>query len=549
MKPQQPESRAWQGEEGNMSTSPNKWLMLDLGLLEYRKAWDLQIRLLNARKDGILKQDAALFLEHPPVFTLGRRGGLSNLKVPEEFLNSRAIPVVHVERGGDITYHGPGQLIIYPIVNLKEGRRGVVDFVGALEELMIQTLADWGIRGERNSLNRGVWVGLSKIGSIGIAVRRSISFHGLALNVNTDLDPFSWIHPCGLRGVTVTSMKKVLGRDIPMAEVKKRAALHLQEVFGVELEGSSMRQIDSRLTSPNQVPRQRFPKPPWLKRRIPSGATYQKVRRLLHSAHLHTVCQEACCPNLGECFSQGTATFLILGDRCTRTCRFCAVAHGPVEPLDPGEPSRVAEAVRTMKLRYVVVTSVTRDDLTDGGASVFAETIRKIREKSPGTKVEVLIPDFRGDRQALKAVLAGRPDVLNHNVETVPRLYGSVRPGADYQRSIELLKNAREIDPAIPTKSGLMLGLGERPDEVVQVLNDLLGAGCRILTSGQYLQPSAQHLPVERFVPPEEFEEWRKRALEMGFREVASGPFVRSSYHAQEAYESLCSAPNSNALR
>jgi lipoic acid synthetase len=290
--------------------------------------------------------------------------------------------------------------------------------------------------------------------------------------------------------------------------------------------------------------KKRLPKPPWLKRRIPSGATYQEIQRLLQTTHLHTVCQEARCPNLGECFSQGTATFLILGDRCTRNCRFCAVAHGSVEPLDPGEPFRVAEAVHTMKLRYVVVTSVTRDDLPDGGASVFAETIRKIREKKPETRVEVLIPDFRGDLQSLKTVLEARPDVLNHNVETVPRLYASVRPGAVYQRSIDLLKNAHQMDPSIPTKSGLMLGLGERSEEVQQVLSDLLEAGCRILTLGQYLQPSPEHLPVKRFVPPEEFEEWRKKALEMSFREAASGPFVRSSYHAQEAYESLSSAGN-----
>jgi len=290
--------------------------------------------------------------------------------------------------------------------------------------------------------------------------------------------------------------------------------------------------------------KQKHPKPPWLKRRIPSGATYQEIRKLLQTTDLHTVCQEACCPNLGECFSQGTATFLILGDRCTRNCRFCAVAHGPVEPLDPGEPSRVAEAVHTMKLRYVVVTSVTRDDLADGGASVFAETIRKIREKKPETRVEILIPDFRGDLQSLKTVLEARPDVLNHNVETVPRLYASVRPGAVYQRSIDLLKNAHQMDPSIPTKSGLMLGLGERPEEVQQVLVDLLDACCRILTLGQYLQPSGEHLPVERFVPPEEFEEWRKKALEMGFQEVASGPFVRSSYHAQEAFQSLSSPGN-----
>jgi lipoic acid synthetase len=292
---------------------------------------------------------------------------------------------------------------------------------------------------------------------------------------------------------------------------------------------------------------QRLPKPPWLKRRVPSGATYQEIRGLLQTTQLHTVCQEACCPNLGECFSQGTATFLILGDRCTRNCGFCAVAHGPTEPPDPGEPNRVADAVHTMKLRYAVVTSVTRDDLPDGGASVFAETIRKIREKSPETRVEVLIPDFRGDLQALKTVLEARPDVLNHNVETVPRLYASVRPGAVYQRCIDLLKRASQMDPAVPTKSGLMLGLGEQPEEVQQVLNDLLGAGCRILTLGQYLQPSAEHLPVERFVTPEEFEGWRKKALGTGFREVASGPFVRSSYHAQEAYHALTSTHDSTA--
>ncbi len=294
--------------------------------------------------------------------------------------------------------------------------------------------------------------------------------------------------------------------------------------------------------------KQRLRKPPWLKRRIPSGATYQEIRGLIQERHLHTVCQEACCPNLGECFSQGTATFLILGDRCTRNCRFCAVAHGPVEPPDPGEPPRVAEAVDHMKLRYAVVTSVTRDDLPDGGASVFAETIRRIREKRPETKVEVLIPDFRGDLQSLKIVMEARPDVLNHNVETVPRLYASVRPQAVYQRSIDLLRNAHRLDPSIPTKSGLMLGLGEQPEEVVQVLRDLLDAGCRILTLGQYLQPSSEHLLVERFVMPEEFEEWRKKALQMGFREVASGPFVRSSYHAQEAYQAVSSKPESSTV-
>jgi len=280
-----------------------------------------------------------------------------------------------------------------------------------------------------------------------------------------------------------------------------------------------------------------LPKPPWLKRRIPSGATYQEVRRLLRKGCLHTVCEEASCPNLGECFSQGTATFLILGDRCTRNCRFCAVALGPEGPPDLQEPQRVAEAVSAMALKYVVITSVTRDDLPDGGAGLFAQTIDAVREISPGAMVEVLIPDFQGNDQALEKIMRAGPDVLNHNVETVPRLYPRVRPGAIYERSIRLLRRAREMDPSVPTKSGLMLGLGELDHEMRRTLEDLASAGCRMLTLGQYLQPSKQHLPVERFVPPEAFARWKEIALQAGFKEVASGPFVRSSYHAQELYK------------
>ena len=249
--------------------------------------------------------------------------------------------------------------------------------------------------------------------------------------------------------------------------------------------------------------------------------------------------REACCPNLGECYSRGTATFLILGDRCTRNCSFCAISHGVPLPLDPNEPTRVAEAVEKLGLRYVVITSVARDDLPDGGSGVFSQTIRMIRRRTPGAMVEVLIPDFQGNREALKTVMEGRPDVLNHNIETVLRLYPTVRPGAVYQRSMELLRQARNLDPSIPTKSGFMLGLGETSEEVRQVMRDLLEAGCRILTLGQYLQPSQNHLPVERFIPPEEFEEWKQTGLAMGFAEVASGPFVRSSYHAHELFQAL----------
>jgi len=280
----------------------------------------------------------------------------------------------------------------------------------------------------------------------------------------------------------------------------------------------------------------RNPKPPWLKRRLPSGPVFEEVRMLLNRQQLHTVCQEARCPNQWECFSGRTATFLIMGDLCTRDCRFCAVGHGPREKPDPAEPARVADAAVQLNLEYVVITSVTRDDLPDGGAGCFAETIQAVRRRLPQARVEVLVPDFDGDASALAAVLKARPDVLNHNIETVSRLYARVRPGAGYRRSLELLKNAAGIDPLLPTKSGLMLGLGETSAEVSEALQDLRQAGCRLLTLGQYLQPTPAHLPVIRYVPPREFQRWAAVARDMGFDEVASGPLVRSSYHAQALY-------------
>ena len=284
-------------------------------------------------------------------------------------------------------------------------------------------------------------------------------------------------------------------------------------------------------------PNNRAQKPSWLKRRLPAGPNYERVKALINKSGLHTVCQEAKCPNIWECFSKHTATFMIMGSRCTRSCRFCAIDHGPTTKPDPKEPARVAEAARKMGLSYVVITSVTRDDLPDGGAVFFAQAIQEVRKQIPDALVEVLIPDFQGNRNALKTVLKARPDVLNHNIETVPRLYSTVRPEANYDRSLEVLKQTRQYDRSIPTKSGLMLGLGELPAEISRTLEDLFKAGCRILTLGQYLQPSKQHLQVERFVPPEEFDSWRKTALEIGFSQVAGGPFVRSSYHAKELFQ------------
>jgi len=279
-----------------------------------------------------------------------------------------------------------------------------------------------------------------------------------------------------------------------------------------------------------------MPKPPWLKKRIPPIQDLIRVKSILDEASLHTVCEEARCPNLGECFSKGTATVLILGRICTRNCGFCAVEHGmPVLP-DDEEPKKVAQAVKKMGLQYVVITSVTRDDLIDGGASHFAKTIQAIRKLDRKIRVEVLIPDFKGALSSLQMVLKEEPDVLNHNLETIFRLYPEVRPQADYKRSLDLLKRSKENYPHIFTKSGFMLGLGETGGEVLGLLQDLRGVGCDFLTIGQYLQPRPDRLPVIRYIPPEEFEEYKEIAEKMGFMAVASAPFVRSSFHASQMY-------------
>ncbi|OEU49976.1 MAG: lipoyl synthase [Desulfobulbaceae bacterium S5133MH15] len=280
-------------------------------------------------------------------------------------------------------------------------------------------------------------------------------------------------------------------------------------------------------------------KPKWLKRRLPTGPEYERMKKLIKNNSLTTVCQEAKCPNQFECFSKGTATFMILGERCTRNCGFCAVSHKPLGLPDPEEPSRVAEAVASLHLKYAVITSVTRDDLPDGGAPHFIKTIQEVHRQSPGTRIEILIPDLQGNWAALAEILQADPDVLNHNLETVPRLYSRVRPEAVYERSLELLRQSKIISSKTPTKSGVMLGLGETVDELRDTMRDLLKNGCDILTLGQYLQPSRSHLPVERFVPPEEFDSLKKEAMELGFKGVASSPTVRSSFEASSLYNEV----------
>ena len=276
-------------------------------------------------------------------------------------------------------------------------------------------------------------------------------------------------------------------------------------------------------------------RPAWLRAPAPVGENYRELRGLVSGLHLHTVCESAACPNVGECWNRRTATFMILGNVCTRRCGFCAVQKGAPLPVDYDEPRRVAEACAALGLRYAVITSVNRDDRRDGGAELFALTIRAIRERIPGCRVEVLVPDFQGSHAAMRVVMDARPDVLNHNIETVPRLYRQVRLGARYERSLDMLACARRLRPATPAKSGLMLGLGETRDEVLRVMRDLRAHGVSILTLGQYLRPSPRHLPILRYVPREEFDELGERGREMGFAHVEAGPLVRSSYHASEA--------------
>lgn len=280
-------------------------------------------------------------------------------------------------------------------------------------------------------------------------------------------------------------------------------------------------------------------RPPWIKVKAPGGDEYQKVYSLMRSKALHTVCEEAQCPNLGECWGRGTATFLMMGDVCTRSCGFCDIKTGRPSPLDWAEPNRVAESVRAMNLRHVVITSVNRDERADGGAPIFAMVIRRIRQLQPGCSIEVLIPDFKGSETALKIVMDAQPEILNHNVETVPRLFKKVQPQDNYEWALKTLRNAKAMDPLVLTKSGIMVGLGETFDEVVEVMRDLADCGVDILTIGQYLQPSKQHLPIERYYTPEEFDRFQEIGKELGFKWVESGPLVRSSYRADQQVREL----------
>ena len=544
-----------------------------LGRLPYQEAWALQ-RAIASRSD----HDYLLLLEHPHVYTVGVNGDMGHVLVEPADVGA---DLVHVDRGGDVTYHGPGQLIGYPVRSVGRGPHRGVHHVRQVEEVVIGALVALGL--DPTSVGRlpgypGVWVGLDeedsergprKIGAVGVRTSRGRTTHGFALNVACDLAMFGHIVPCGIADRPVTSLQAE-GHQVTMAKVVAAVTASAQAVWGVAedvqavtdfsgaghsgqsghsggdsggvpviLGRSESSALERRLRRTGIDPDGGVPvderKPPWLRVNATMGRSYLGLRHDVRDLDLVTVCEEAGCPNIYECWSDGTATFMINGADCTRACGFCQVGTARPRPLDPDEPVRVAEAVARLGLAHAVITCVARDDLPDGGASGFAEVIAAIRRRTPRTTVEVLIADCKGDGSSLATVFEARPDVLNHNIETVARLQRAVRPSAGYGRSLGVL--ARAKDAGLTTKSGIILGMGERMDEVLATLADLRAVGTDIVTVGQYIRPSRRHLPVARWWTPEEFEAIRTAGMAMGFSHVQSSPLTRSSYHARQAAE------------
>ncbi|MGO9335856.1 MAG: lipoyl synthase [Acidimicrobiales bacterium] len=530
-----------------------------LGRVRYRDAHVLQQALCRAGGAEYL-----LLLEHPHVYTLGVRAKAEHVLVDPESVGAE---LVHADRGGDVTYHGPGQLVGYPILDVPMGLGAVPAHVHAIEQLVIDAIGDLGLEtAGRLQGYPGVWVDPDgpqprKICAVGVRINRGRSMHGFALNIEPDLSMFGHIVPCGLHDLGVTSIAaegvRVTMREVVEAIVR-RAPDDLAQGASIERQDASWwpgparnalavkiadggprptRALDRRLVEAGVDPAHGValasPKPEWARAQVRIGPELVRLRSTMRELDLVTVCEEAGCPNIFECWADGTATFMINGERCTRACGFCLIDTKRPLPLDPGEPDRVAEAVARMRLSHAVVTAVARDDLADGGALAFAETIAAIRRRSPGTTVEVLIPDCKGDEAALNTVFDARPDVLNHNLETVNRLQRAVRPSASYARSLSVL--ARSASAGCTTKSGIILGMGETVTEVVAALADLRAVGVEIVTLGQYLRPTAAHLPVARWWAPAEFEELAATARAMGIAHVEASPLTRSSYHAKRA--------------
>ena len=534
-----------------------------LGKLPYGEAYILQKGLHSATSLENSPFDYLLLLEHNNVVTIGRSGDINNLLVSKKILNENNIEFFETDRGGDITFHGDGQLIGYPIIRLDDPKK-VVPFVRKIENVIIDTLAELSIEAFSKTDDTGVWTKEGKIASIGIKVSKWTTLHGFSLNISENTKGFDFINPCGSSDEHVVSIQQY-DETVSFKEVTEIISRKFVEIFKYEKVDKQFSQFTPRQlkkkkefhidqlvnngvfnASKNSVPitlnssiKSEPERPEWMKVKANLGKDYLSLKSLIKEKRLNTVCEEASCPNIYECWSMGTATFMIMGDTCTRACGFCDVNTGKPCDLDMDEPYRVAESVKIMGLTHAVITSVNRDDLDDGGSAFFAKTIDEVRLKNNQTSIEVLIPDFKGSKEAIDNIINANPEVLNHNLETVPRLQREIRTAASYGRSLALLQYAKESHFLGKTKTGLIVGMGEEFEEVISVLKDLSRINIDIVTIGQYLRPTQRHRLIDRYVSEEEFEQYKTIGQELGIPHIESGPLVRSSYHAKDSFASV----------
>ena len=534
-----------------------------LGKLPYGEAYILQKGLHSATSQESSPFDYLLLLEHNNVVTIGRSGDINNLLVSKNILNENNIEFFETDRGGDITFHGDGQLIGYPIIRLDDPKK-VVPFVRKIENVIIDSLAELSIEAFSKTDDTGVWTKEGKIASIGIKVSKWTTLHGFSLNISENTKGFDFINPCGSSEEHVVSIQQY-DETVSFKEVTEIISRKFVEIFKYEKVDKQFSQFTPRQlkkkkefhidqlvnngvfnASKNSVPitlnssvKSEPERPEWMKVKANLGKDYLSLKSLIKEKRLNTVCEEASCPNIYECWSMGTATFMIMGDTCTRACGFCDVNTGKPCDLDMDEPYRVAESVKIMGLTHAVITSVNRDDLDDGGSAFFAKTIDEVRLKNNETSIEVLIPDFKGSKDAIDNIINANPEVLNHNLETVPRLQREIRTAASYGRSLALLQYAKESHFLGKTKTGLIVGMGEEFEEVISVLKDLSRINIDIVTIGQYLRPTQRHRLIDRYVSEEEFEQYKTIGQELGIPHIESGPLVRSSYHAKDSFASV----------
>ncbi len=557
-----------------------------LGRVAYDEAWDLQRRLHSGTHNHLL------LLEHPPVYTVGRRGAASRTGDERrpyssllEGVDQLGAPIHEADRGGDITFHGPGQLVGYPIMTAP-GKRGggladTAAYVASIEDGLIAVLGDLGLSGGRLPGEPGVWIDSDtdaprKIAAVGVRMQRRRTMHGFALNNDVDLGWFDKIVPCGLANKRVTSLVAE-GVPVDMETLVELVASHLPQALtgGMPVETSNVvfRSTKSDLApfsqglgpgkptaiepGAGQAPSGQEAgtgvpvrlgrrlseagvtggmelatrKPEWMKVKVQTGENYRRLKKVSRQLDLHTVCEEAGCPNIFDCWNEGTATFMLLGERCTRACGFCLVDTRKPETVDQEEPTRIAKAVHDLELDFAVLTMVARDDLDDGGADIVARTVEAIRERTPTVGIEALVSDFAGNTSAIETVCRSPLDIFNHNIETTARLQRAVRPSAGYARSLTVLARAGEYQ--VTTKSGIILGMGETKEEVIATMADLHAVGVSIVTIGQYLRPTSHHLPIARWWTPDEFAELKVIGeRDIGLPHVEASPLTRSSHHA-----------------